>query len=107
MAKKRYRRRGNYKYTPRRQAQLRRAQLISARKRRRRQTARNVGVVVGGVAAVFGTKQLNRWGNNPREIGKDYRDIKKGMVKFRNSRIAKKARKRSPMKYTLQSGPWV
>ena len=110
MARKRYRRRGSYKFTPRRQAQLRRARMISAQRRRRRQTAKNVAVVVGGIGAVFATKQLNRWGNNPREIGRDYRDIKKGVVKLRGSRAARKARKikkRSSMKYTIQSGPWV
>jgi phosphosulfolactate synthase (CoM biosynthesis protein A) len=110
MARRRYRGRGSYKYTPRRQAALRKAQLASARKRRRRQRARNAAVVVGGITAVFATKQINRWGNNPREIGRDYRDIKKGVVKLRNSRAARKvkrAAKRSSMKYTIQSGPWV
>lgn len=77
-------RRGNYRYTTRRQAQLRRAQYISAQKRRRRKTnVRRVGMVAAGFGALFVTKQLNRYAGDPRQIGRDYRDMKKLAKKTR------------------------
>lgn len=102
-------RRVNYRYTPRRQAQLRRAQYISAQKRRRRR--QQVGAVAAGFGALFITKQLNRYAGDPRQIGRDYRDLKKlgGKAKVKGKKVSTRLRSRGKVRYsnTYQHGPWV
>ena len=69
--------RGSYRMTPARRAALRKAQLASARKRRRegfKRGARVVGVVAAGLAVTAVNHQLNRAVTHPRAFAKDVRD---------------------------------
>ena len=80
------RRSGRYRMTPKRRAALKRAQMISARKRRNQKwksgalrvgrTAGAIGVAVGGTfVAYHANRHLNRWIRHPSQAPKD---IKKG-----------------------------
>lgn len=89
------RRRRRYSRTARQQAQLRRAQYISAQKRRRRKVmVRRAGYAAAGFGALFVTKQLNRYAGDPRQIGRDYRDLKKlgNNAKAKSRKTAQKLR---------------
>lgn len=103
MGRKGYYRRTQYRYTPARRAALRRAQQISAQKRRQ-QRRRQVGYVAAGLGALFVTHQLNRYARDPRQIGRDYRDLKKlgntTKTKTKNAvRKAKTTRSKLKMRY--------
>lgn len=57
-----------YRMTPRRRAALRKAQLASARKRRRRQigqVAKSVGSIAGGIAASAAIYHANKYAQKP------------------------------------------
>lgn len=89
-------RRRNYHMSPARRAALRKAQLASARKRRRRAIAGKVGAGVLAFGGAMAAAQVARW-TNPREIARDYRDVKKGVKNLKNRRQAKKAAKSAPV----------
>lgn len=101
-----------YRMTAARKAALRKAQLASARKRRRRTAVKRVATVVGGVGVVFATRRLNKYGDNPRLIGRDYRDaknaIKTGRSRFKNRKANKRIRRQMKRSgNSFQYGPWV
>lgn len=73
--------------TARQRAALRKAQLISARKRRRRRLTTGlkvVGTAVGAAAAY----RANYYLNNPREAVRDYKDVKGAITKVKNRKKA-------------------
>lgn len=101
-----------HRMTPARKAALRKAQLASARKRRRRQTVKRAATVVGAIGAVFATKRLNKYADNPRLIGRDYRDaksaVRNGRSRFKNRKANKRIRKSMKKSgSSFQYGPWV
>lgn len=89
-------RRRSYHMSPARRAALRKAQLASAKKRRRRAIAGKVGAGVVAFGGAMAAAQLARW-TNPREVARDYKDIKKGVKNLRNRRQSKKAAKATPV----------
>lgn len=95
-------RRRKYHMSPARRAALRKAQLASAKKRRRRAIAGRVGAGVVAFSGAMAAAQLARW-TNPREVARDYRDIKKGVKNLKTRRQNKKAVKTAsvikPVKY--------
>jgi hypothetical protein len=98
--------------TPARRAALRKAQLASARKRRRRDVAKKVGNGAVKLGSAFVSIQAARYMANPRAIGKDYADAKSTIKRHRAKRYAKKnppppkaASTHSVRHY--QYGPWV
>ena len=102
----------SHRMTPARKAALRKAQLASARKRRRKQRVRRASAVAGAIGAVFVTKRLNKYADNPRLIGRDYRDLKGAIgnsrKNFKNRKENKRIR-RSMKKSgnSFQYGSWV
>jgi len=101
-----------YRMTAARKAALRKAQLASARKRRRSSRAKKVGAAVGAISLVFATKRLNKYADNPRLIGRDYRDMKSavrnGRGRFKNRKANKRIRKTMKKSgNSFQYGPWV
>lgn len=75
--------RGGHRMTPARKAALRKAQLASARKRRRKAHVKKVGRVVGGVAASAAVAGLSYGLHHP---GKSAKNVK-AVYKFGNDRI--------------------
>lgn len=70
---------GRRRRSPRQKAALRKAQLASARKRRRRSWSRNakaVGSVVGGIATSAALYHVNSYARNPSKAIKDYKTAK-------------------------------
>lgn len=89
------RRRANYhRMTPARRAALRKAQLASARKRKRRDVARKVGMGVAALGAYSVTRYSARWAGDFRQMGKDIRDAKQFARNTSNKgkRLVRKAR---------------
>ena len=84
MARPRGKRRGRYRMTPRRRAALRKAQQISAKKRKRSQTIRAVRKTAASMGGMFVAYHSTRYLMNPRRIGKDYRDLKGFSQKVNN-----------------------
>lgn len=81
MARRKY-----YRMTPARRAALRKAQLASARKRKRKERLQKVAVGVGGFAALAVTRHSIRYAGDFRNIGKDYRDFKNFAKSTNNKR---------------------
>lgn len=102
--------------TPKRRAALRKAQAASARKRRRKQITKRVGVGVGVFAGAVLSRQMNKVADNPftyiKRTKRDYQESKSELRKFKNGmrRRFTKKRKALPagsLNFTIQSGPWV
>lgn len=83
-------RRGRYRMTPARRAALRKAQLASARKRRRKDVAYAVGRGAIKLGSAFIAIQTSRYMANPRALGRDYKDAKNAINK---RRVARRERK--------------
>ena len=105
-----------HRMTPARRAALRKAQIASAKKRkreRRRTIAKRTGVAVGVFLGAVGTKQLNKLANSPgayvKRRRKDINDLRRRAKNYSNKRKQKKNRKLKalPAPYRIQSGPWV
>lgn len=62
--------------TPARRAALKKAQLISARKRNRAKKRQKVGKAVVNLGGMFIAAHASRYVVNPRSAVKDYRDLK-------------------------------
>lgn len=111
MARRR-RARSAYKMTPARRAALKKAQVASARKRRRKATVRKVAKGAGQLGGAFLAAQGARYMSNPRAMTRDYADVR-DWAKGKSS--ARKARKnpappRAAQTFssrTYQDGPWV
>lgn len=94
-------RRRRYRMTPARRAALRKAQLASARKRRRKEVAVAVGRGALRLGSAFIAIQTSRYMANPRALGKDYKDAKNAI---KNKRAARQAKKNPVVKKAQYSG---
>ena len=90
------RRRSNYhRMTPARRKALRKAQLASARKRKRRDVAKKVGLGVAALSAYSVTRYSARWAGDFRQMGRDIRDAKQFARNINNKRKRLVAKARS------------
>lgn len=105
MARPRNLRRGRYRMTPARRAALRKAQLASARKRRRVQIAKGVGKAALNVGGLFVAARVSSYIVRPSKISKDFNSVKTlGKNSYR--RLFVKNSTPQTIK-TYQNGPWV
>ena len=93
--------------TAKRRAAIRKARAISARKWRRKQNIHKAGKVAAGIGAVFFSAQIARYSHNPRELGRDYRDLKRGAYFVRQKIRPRKQAAVRRVSPSFQSGPWV
>lgn len=76
MARPKGMRRGRYRMTPARRRALKKAQLASARKRRRREIAGSVGRGVVNVGGLFVAARISTYISSPGRAIKDYNSVK-------------------------------
>lgn len=76
MARPKNLRRGRHRMTPARRAALRKAQQVSARKRRRREIGRAVGKTAVNVGGLFVAARLSSYIAKPSKAKNDYNTIK-------------------------------
>lgn len=76
MARPKGLRRGRHRMTPARRAALRKAQQVSAKKRRRREVAGAIGRGTLKIGGAFAAARISSYIVRPSKIGKDYHHIK-------------------------------
>lgn len=76
MARPKSMRRGRYRMTPARRAALKKAQTVSAKKRRRHKIAQAVGKGAIQVGGAFVAARLSSYIVRPSKVSKDYNHIK-------------------------------
>lgn len=76
MARPRGKRRGKYRMTAARRAALKKAQIASAKKRRRQAIVSNVKRGTLSVGGLFAAARLSSYIAKPSTMGKDYNHVK-------------------------------
>lgn len=87
MARPRGLRRGRYRMTPARRQALRKAQLVSARKRRRKKVASAVGKTAVNIGGLFVAARVSSYIAKPSKAVSDYKTVKGFFMKKPKSNV--------------------